>query len=145
MKGCVLSLAVLVYFPLFALSNNKVVSGTLKSVYICNLSKDKTELLRLYSSGSYEHLLYTTKQKDKEIVSRNTGQYTIDNDKLNIYQPTIIEFKGKLNYKTYVLNNNLYANAFHAKFYKKKKILFAKSKSKDYYKPYYFCIGSDSN
>jgi len=143
MKGYILSLAVLVYFPLFALSNNKEVSGTIKSVYICNKSKNKTELLRLYSSGSYEQLLYTTKEKDKEIVSRNIGQYTIDNDKLNIYQPTIIEFKGKLNYKTYVLNNNLYANAIHAKFYKKKKILFAKSKSKDYYKPYYFCIGSD--
>lgn len=143
MKGYILSLAVLISIYSSAANKTPNFSGKIKTVYICNVTKDKTELLRLYHSGDYEHLLYLTKNRDQEIVSRNIGKYELIGDKLFINKPQTIEFKGKLQFKKFVLNNHIYENSFDAKVYNKKRILFSKSKNINYLKPYYFCTGSD--
>jgi len=143
MKGYILSLAVLISIYSSAANKTPNFSGKIKTVYICNVTKDKTELLRLYHSGDYEHLQYLTKNRDQEIVSRNIGKYELIGDKLFINKPQTIEFKGKLQFKKFVLNNHIYENSFDAKVYKKKRILFSRSKNINYLKPYYFCIGSD--
>ena len=127
MKGYILSLAVLISIYSSAANKTPNFSGKIKTVYICNVTKDKTELLRLYHSGDYEHLQYLTKNRDQEIVSRNIGKYELIGDKLFINKPQTIEFKGKLQFKKFVLNNHIYENSFDAKVYKKKRILFSRS------------------
>lgn len=144
MKGYILSAAICISIQLFAANSATKLPGKIKTVYICNATKDKTELLRLYSSGDYEHLLFTSKNSDKEIVSRNIGRYTLIENKLALAKPQAIEFKGRLLYKTFVLNNHIYLNSFDAKVYKKKRILFSKSKNSNHLKPYYFCVDSDN-
>lgn len=51
--------------------------GELINVFVCEKDTKKTEVVRIYSSGQYEHLLYETKSGNKEYVLRITGNWTL--------------------------------------------------------------------
>jgi len=83
--------------------------GDLLNVLVCAKDTKKTELVRIYSSGEYEHLLYEKKADNKEFVQRNVGKYTYKRKKITFFQPKNKVFSGKFKYGTYFINQHLYA------------------------------------
>jgi hypothetical protein len=82
--------------------------GELINVLKCARDTKKTELIRIYSSGQYEHLLYETKTGNKEFVQRIVGKYAYKRKKITFFQPKNKVFSGKFKYGTYFINQHLY-------------------------------------
>ena len=84
-------------------------SGKLERVIICQKTQKKTELLRLYSSGVYEHLMYNENNAGQETVNRTLGRFFQKRKKITFAKPTKARIKGKFNYGTFFFNDGLYA------------------------------------
>ena len=129
-------------FNSFSETNWTIPKGEIIHVFELKKSKDKTEILRLYSSGEYEQLEYQNQPKKTELVKRNLGAYKLKNGKLIIKKPSYEEFKGIIVSDNYVLNKNIYPNLFSALVLRNNVIL-KESKESSVRRPFY--IGIESN
>ena len=117
--------------------------GELINVFVCSKDAKKTELLRIFSSGQYEHLLYETKSGNKEYVLRILGNWTLKRRKITFLSPDNKVFTGKFKYGSYFIRQHLYST--------RKEMIFAKEKPKyesdlqyGYSKPFFMCLGSET-
>jgi hypothetical protein len=117
--------------------------GELINVFVCSKDAKKTELLRIYSGGQYEHLLYENKSGNKEFVLRILGNWALKRRKITFLSPDNKVFTGKFKYGSYFINENLYTT--------RKEMIFAKEKPKyesdfqyGYSKPFFMCLGSET-
>lgn len=117
--------------------------GEIITVFECSKDAKKTEILRIYSSGQYEHLLYDVKSGNKEFVQRNLGSYINRGKKLIFHSPTYKSFTGKFKYGTFYFKEHLYAS--------RKDIVFSKEypvvKSNflyEYSKPFFMSLNSET-
>jgi hypothetical protein len=117
--------------------------GEIINVFECSKDAKKTEILRIYSSGEYEHLLYEMKTGNKEFVQRNLGKYIGRGKKVIFNSPTYKSFSGKFKYGTFYIKEHLYTS--------RKDIVFSKEtpfmKSNflyEYSKPFFMSLNSET-
>lgn len=120
-----------------------VPEGELINVFICEKDTKKTELVRIYSSGQYEHLLYETKNGNKEYVLRITGNWTYKFRKITFLTPANKIFNGKFKYGSFFIKEHLYVS--------RRDMLFARETPKYrseltymYVKPFFMCLYNES-
>ncbi len=117
--------------------------GELINVFVCAKDAKKTELLRIFSGGQYEHLLYETKSGNKEFVLRILGNWTLKRRKITFLSPDNKVFTGKFKYGSFFIREHLYST--------RKEMIFAKEKPKyesdfqyGYSKPFFMCLCSET-
>ncbi len=91
--------------------NWTIPDGNLMAVYECHKEAKKTELMRIYDSGQYEHLLYEVKGEGKEYVKRNLGSFYVKGKKITFNAPSFKSFNGKFKIGTYFRRLDLYYTA----------------------------------
>jgi len=145
MRKVILWASVAVFIPAFAEKKDHDWSlpvGQLKHVFVCKETAKTTELLRVYTDGTYEHINYENLSKSKHEVSRNVGAYTIKSGKINFLKPDQIEFAGKFKFGEFVYNGKLYDNRFIKLFNKSKESLLSSSEQR-FKKPFFMQLDDD--
>jgi uncharacterized protein (TIGR02594 family) len=120
----------------------------LRSVFMPNgKSSGKIELIRLYRTGEFEHLVYTPdlslaasggNAADRKFfgLQRNTGQYKLENGELTLTAENI-RFRSEFYRKKLLLNNSkVYENRLKSVFKKDEYLLRSVSKAK-YSQPFF--------
>jgi hypothetical protein len=117
--------------------------GELINVFVCAKDGKKTELLRIFSDGQYEHLLYETKSGNKEFVLRITGNWALKRRKITFLQPENRVFNGKFKYGSFFVKEHLYLT--------RRDMLFARETPKYrseltymYSKPFFMCLYNET-
>ena len=117
--------------------------GELINVFVCAKDGKKTELLRIFSGGQYEHLLYETKSGNKEFVLRILGDWTLKRRKITFLQPDNRVFNGKFKYGSFFVKEHLYLT--------RRDMLFARETPKYrseltymYSKPFFMCLYNET-
>lgn len=125
------------FTPILAFSEWKTPSATLRSVFSPKGKSGNTELIRLYSDLTFEHLIYApTKNSTRRVVTINHGTYTFRSGKLTL-NPVGVNFQTDRYSRTYIIENSkAYANKWQSLFKKDAYILRAVSKS-TYDMPYF--------
>lgn len=116
--------------------------GELSAVFECLKDGKKTEILRIYESGQYEHLLFEVKSGNKEIVLRNLGIYQKHGRKITFLNPSFKSFNGKFKYGTFFQKEHLYFKRADA-LISRKKPAFSNSSIAHYRKPFFLCLSND--
>jgi hypothetical protein len=145
MRKVILWASVAVCIPAFAEKKENdwsLPTGQLKHVFVCKESAKSTELLRVYSDGTYEHINYENLSKSKHEVSRNVGSYTVKSGKINFLKPDQLQFSGKFKYGEFVYNGKLYQNRFIKLFNKSKEAL-TSTEDERFYKPFFIQLNED--
>lgn len=117
--------------------------GEIINVFECSKDAKKTEILRIYSNGEYEHLLYEVKSGNKEFVQRNLGNYINRGKKITFKTPTFKSFTGKFKYGTFYFKEHLYASRKDIVFSKENPVI----KSNflyEYSKPFFMSLNSET-
>ena len=135
----------LVCFQLYAKKeiNWTLPEGEIINVFECSKDAKKTEILRIYSNGEYEHLLYEVKSGNKEFVQRNLGNYINRGKKITFKTPTFKSFTGKFKYGTFYFKEHLYASRKDIVFSKENPVI----KSNfiyEYSKPFFMSLNSET-
>ncbi|MFN5878858.1 MAG: hypothetical protein ACK44B_08325, partial [Flavobacteriales bacterium] len=123
--------------------NWSIPDGALTAVYICSKEAKQTEILRLYDSGHYEHLLYEEKSGQKEFVHRNLGTYHSNKIKINFLNPDFKSFTGKFKYGSFFQNRDLFYKGIDAKLRRSEKAAFKATSERMYFKPFFLCLKKD--
>jgi hypothetical protein len=123
--------------------NWSIPDGVLTAVYICSKEAKQTEILRLYDSGHYEHLLYEEKSGQKEFVHRNLGTYYSNKIKINFLNPDFKSFTGKFKYGSFFHNHDLFFKGIDAKLRRSEKAAFKATSERMYFKPFFLCLKKD--
>lgn len=131
----------------YVFSNNlfqtSIPKGSIIKVFEYPKKENQIELLRLYKSGEYEHLISINQENKSELVKRNLGTYKIISHKIVINEPTSIEFEGQFKSGEYFINNDLYKSKIDFLLNKKKPIIKNKSSNKTFKKPYFIGLNTD--
>jgi hypothetical protein len=117
--------------------------GKITAVFECSKQAKRTEIVRIYNSGQYEHLLYETKGGGSEYVERNLGVYSKKGIKIVFNTPTFKEFSGKFKYGMFYLSDGLYGKRLDARLKKEESILYASSDDPNNLKPLFIGLKSD--
>lgn len=117
--------------------------GKITAVFECGKQVKRTEILRIYDSGQYEHLMFETKGGGSEYVERNLGMYSKKGIKIIFNSPTFKEFSGKFKYGMFYLSNGLYGKRTDARLKKEESILFSLSGDRKNQKPFFIGLNSD--
>ena len=127
----------ILFTPILAFSEWKTPSASLRSVFSPKGKSGNTELIRLYSDQTFEHLVYApTKNSTRRVVTINHGTYTYHSGKLAL-NAVGVNFQTDRYSRTYIIENNkAYANKWQSLFKKEAYILRAVSKS-NYDMPYF--------
>jgi hypothetical protein len=105
-------------------------------------TSSKTELVRLYKGGLYEHLLYLHTNSEADKLERALGVYEIDGLKITFHKPNKGQVTGKFKPQTYFYNGKLYSRLLDIKLFKKKELYPTSAKS-DYKKPFFMSLKND--
>jgi hypothetical protein len=117
--------------------------GKITAVFECSKQAKRTEILRIYDSGQYEHLMFETKGGGSEYVERNLGLYSLKGIKIVFNTPTFKEFSGKFKYGMFYLSDELYGKRLDARLKKEESVLFPLSDDRNNEKPFFIGLKSD--
>jgi uncharacterized protein (TIGR02594 family) len=120
----------ILFTPILAFSEWKTPSASLRNVFSPKGKSGNTELIRLYSDLTFEHLIYApTKNSTRRVVTINHGTYTFRSGKLAL-NPVGVNFQTDRYSRTYIIENSkAYANKWQSLFKKDAYILRTVSKS----------------
>ncbi|MEY3200103.1 MAG: hypothetical protein RJA13_2061 [Bacteroidota bacterium] len=143
-KSIVIGVFTLLNFYLSAKKevNWTIPEGELIAVYECSKASKKTELLRLYTSGQYEHVLYEEKVGKKEFVLRNLGRYQKQGRKISFSNPSFKSFTGKFRYGSFYQKQHLYFAWSDALLGRKKPAFYHSNESRNW-KPFFMALHAD--
>lgn len=122
--------------------NWSIPEGEMTHVFEITTKKDQSEILRLYSSGEYEHISYLNQKRKSETVKRNLGTFTMKGSKIIFNNPSYKEFQGGVKYGTFYLNDDLYDSKLDCLF-KRQNSKIKKQTQKQFKKPFYIGLNSD--
>lgn len=117
--------------------------GEITAVFNCSLDPKRAELIRLYDSGQYEHLLFEFKGGGKEFVKQNLGVFQQKGMKITFKLPSLKQFDGKFNYGLFYLKKGLYRSRSDARAERTKSRANDELTGPAYRKPFF--IGLKSN
>jgi hypothetical protein len=123
--------------------NWTVPEGKITAVFECGKQAKRTEILRIYDSGQYEHLMFETKGGGNEYVERNLGVYNRKGIKIVFNTPTFKEFSGKFKYGIFYLSEGLYGKRLDAKLNREGAALFIKNDDPNNQKPFFIGLKKD--
>ena len=143
-KSIVIGVFTLLNFYLSAKKevNWTIPEGELIAVYECSKASKKTELLRLYTSGQYEHVVYEEKVGKKEFVLRNLGKYQKQGRKISFSNPSFKSFTGKFRYGSFYQKQHLYFAWSDALLGRKKPAFYHTNESRNW-KPFFMALHAD--
>jgi uncharacterized protein (TIGR02594 family) len=130
MKSKMFIFLLILCMPIMAFSKWKTPTAALRSVFSPKGKSGSTELIRLYTDLSFEHLIYSSsKGSSRRTVSVNNGTYTFHSGKLTL-NPIAVNFKTDRYAQTYIVENSkVYANKWQSIFKKDAYILRSVSKT----------------
>lgn len=144
-KVIVLSFMLIPFIGIHASKRNSwsVIDQKIDEVFDCFSKGKKTEILRLYDKGTYEHLFFESKGYNEQVVERNLGKYKIVKNKIIFEKPTQLEFKGQFQSGSYFYKNGKIYPNFWAYFLFKKNYLYKTTSKKEYRKPFFIHLDND--
>ena len=123
--------------------NWSVPNGKITDVFLCSKQSRRTELVRLYDSGEYEHLLFEEKAGGKEYVQRNLGAFDVQRMKITFGVPSFKSFTGKFKYGIFYRNQDLFIKWFDARLKRENSMSWEATADPRYRKPFFLSLERD--